>query len=89
MGVGIGRIERKNRPTGTFLISGSLEKKMDDLLSLDMYSNVTMAKLIIPPELHEGSFVALRKMGINSKSMYGDLAGLAKSIRMELSAYAQ
>lgn len=71
------------------MISGSLEKKMDDLLSLDMYSNVTMAKLIIPPELHEGSFVALRKMGINSKSMYGDLAGLAKSIRMELSAYAQ
>ena len=47
-----------------------------------------MVKMIIPPDLYEGVFVALRKMGINSKTMYGDLAGLAKSIRMELSAYA-
>jgi len=78
---------RIDRQFGTFLISGSLESKIDGLLSLDLYSKVDMVKLVVPPNLYEGAFVALRKMGINSKTMYGDLAGLAKSIRMELSAY--
>jgi len=79
---------RIDRQFGTFLISGSLEKRIEEILSLDLYSKVDMVKMIIPPDLYEGVFVALRKMGINSKTMYGDLAGLAKSIRMELSAYA-
>jgi hypothetical protein len=80
---------RIDRQFGTFLISGSLERKMDEILSLDLYGKVNMVKLIVPPSLYEGAFVALRKTGINSKTMYGDLAGLAKSIRMELSGYAR
>ncbi|WP_218000397.1 FRG domain-containing protein [Paraburkholderia heleia] len=79
---------RIDRQFGTFLISGSLERRIEEILSLDLYAKVDMVKLVVPPDLYEGSFVALRKMGINSKTMYGDLAGLAKSIRMELSAYA-
>ncbi|REG50881.1 FRG domain-containing protein [Paraburkholderia sp. BL6669N2] len=79
------RIDRQN---GTFLISGSLERRMDEILSLDLYAGVDMMKLRIPPSAFEGAYVALRKMGINAKMIYGDLAGLSKSIRMELLAYA-
>ena len=37
--------------------------------------------------MYEGIYVALRKMSINSKSIYGDLSGLTKSIRMDLAGY--
>ncbi len=43
--------------------------------------------LEFPARLYENVYVALRKMSINSKSIYGDLGGLAKSIRMELQSY--
>ena len=79
------RIDRQN---GTFLISGSLERKMDEILCLDLYADVDMVKLRVPSSAFEGAYVALRKMGINAKMIYGDLAGLSKSIRMELLAYA-
>ncbi|MFM0466791.1 FRG domain-containing protein [Paraburkholderia strydomiana] len=78
---------RIDRQSGTFLISGSLERPMEEILSLPIYERTDIKKLTIPAELYEGIFVALRKMSINSKSIYGDLAGLAKSIRMELNAY--
>lgn len=78
---------RIDRQYGTFLISGSLEKTMNEILSLDLYANVDIVKLTVPAVIYEGAFVALRKMGINSKTIYGDLAGLSKSIRMELNAY--
>ncbi|OTP67016.1 hypothetical protein PAMC26510_31725 [Caballeronia sordidicola] len=60
---------------------------MNEILSLDLYANVDIVKLTVPAVIYEGAFVALRKMGINSKTIYGDLAGLSKSIRMELNAY--
>ena len=47
-----------------------------------------MFKFIISPKLYEGVYVALRKMNINAKTIYGDLAGLAKNIRMEIVAHA-
>lgn len=60
---------------------------MKDILASDVYKEVDMAKIVIPGCLYEGAVVALRKMGINSKTIYGDLSGLAKSIKMELNAY--
>jgi len=33
-------------------------------------------------------FALLRKMNVTSKSLYGDLGGLARSIKMELQAYS-
>lgn len=79
---------RIDRQSGTFLISGNLEKTIESIINSSLYSNCTFKKIIIPAALYEGIFVALRKMSINSKSIYGDLSGLAKSIRMELQAYA-
>jgi hypothetical protein len=78
---------RIDRQSGTFLISGNLEKPIEAILNLPIYSDVPMIKINIPCHLYEGIYVALRKMSINSKSIYGDLSGLAKAIRMEMQAY--
>lgn len=78
---------RIDRQAGTFLISGNLEKTIESIVNSELYFSTKMVKFIVPSGLYEGLFVALRKMNINSKSIYGDLAGLAKSIKMELYAY--
>ncbi|MGQ7938243.1 FRG domain-containing protein [Paraburkholderia sp. D1E] len=78
---------RIDRQMGTFLISGGLNRRAMEIISSDVYDGVDMAKIVIPASLYEGAVVALRKMGINSKTIYGDLGGLAKSIKMEMSVY--
>ncbi|PIT83632.1 FRG domain-containing protein [Limnohabitans sp. 15K] len=80
---------RIDRQSGTFLISGNLESTIDSVINSPLYDSSKLKKIIIPASLYEGIYVALRKMSINSKSIYGDLTGLAKSIRMELQAYTQ
>jgi hypothetical protein len=80
---------RIDRQAGTFLISGNLEETIESIINSKTYEFCFIQKIIIPAVLYEGIYVALRKMNINSKSIYGDLSGLAKSIRMELQAYTQ
>lgn len=80
---------RIDRQSGTFLVSGNLEKTIESIVNLPLYKNATVLKLRIPARFYEGVYVALRKMSINAKSIYGDLGGLAKSIRMELQSYTQ
>lgn len=75
---------RMDRQSGTFLVSGNLGKTIDSIVNLPLYESAQILKLRISASLYEGVYVALRKMSINSKSIYGDLGGLAKSIRMEL-----
>lgn len=78
---------RIDRQSGTFLVAGNLEKTIESIINLPLYESTKLIKLRIPASLYQGIYVALRKMSINSKSIYGDLAGLAKSIRMELQPY--
>ncbi|MDN3679647.1 FRG domain-containing protein [Vibrio tapetis subsp. quintayensis] len=78
---------RIDRQAGTFLISGNREQKIENLLSLDIYSSTPMLKFVISSELYEGIYALLRKMNINAKSIYGDLSGLAKSIKMDMQAH--
>ena len=80
---------RIDRQSGTFLVSGNLEKTIESVVNLPLYESATILKIRVPAHLYEGVYVALRKMSINSKSIYGDLGGLAKSIRMELQSYNQ
>jgi hypothetical protein len=75
---------RIDRQAGTFLISGDREKRVDDLLGSDIYKNCEVYKYIIPKENITGIYALLRKMNINSKSIYGDLFGLAKGIKMDI-----
>lgn len=79
---------RLDRQGGSFLLSGNRSLKIEAVLTLPLYSDVTAQKLIVPASLVSGVFALLRKMNITSKSLYGDLEGLARSIRMQLQQYA-
>ncbi|PWE14394.1 FRG domain-containing protein [Alcaligenes faecalis] len=79
---------RIDRQAGSFLLSGNKGRKIEDILSSDLYKGVDMQKMIIPFELATGVYSLLRKMNVTGRSLYGDLGGLAKSIRMEVQAYS-
>jgi hypothetical protein len=79
---------RMDRQEGTFLLSGNRAKRIAEILDQSVYKDVPMDKLIISGDLHGKTFGLLRKANVTSKSIYGDLSGLAQAIRMELRAYA-
>lgn len=79
---------RIDRQAGTFLISGDKERQVEDLLDSDMYRNCSIKKYCIDHTLYESIYALLRKMNINAKSIYGDLSGLAKSIKMDMQVHA-
>jgi len=78
---------RIDRQSGTFLLSGNREKTIDSVIASGLYDGCSLQKLIVNKALFKNCYALLRKMGINSKSIYGDLAGLSKSIKMELQTY--
>ncbi len=78
---------RMDRQSGTFLISGNREKTIDSLIHSGLYDDCNILKIIIPHNLYENVYALLRKMSINSKSIYGDLSGLAKAVKMEMQVY--
>ena len=79
------RIERQ---AGTFLVSGNNSLEIEALLNDKMYVNIDCQKLIISKKLAPSIFFLLQKVNINSKTIYGDLSGLGRSIRMNLIAYS-
>jgi len=79
---------RLDRQGGSFLLSGNRSLQIEAVLALPLYDGVSLRKLVIPATLVPGIFALLRKMNITSKSLYGDLEGLARSIRMRLQQYA-
>lgn len=79
---------RLDRQAGAFLLSGDEGIRIAEVLKSTTYQEVDVKKFVIAKELYEGAFALLRKMNLTSKSLYGDLEGLAKSIRMQMIAYA-
>lgn len=79
---------RLDRQMGSFLFSGKPGMSVENVLCMKEYEAVTVDKLILDPCVYEGAFDLLRKTNVTGKSIYGDLEGLARSIQMELSAYA-
>lgn len=79
---------RLDRQAGSFLLSGNRGMKIEDILNSVSYENSTLMKLTIANTLYESVFSLLRKMNITSKSLYGDLDGLARSIRMQMQVYS-
>jgi hypothetical protein len=78
---------RIDRQCGTFLVSGNLNATTDQIIKSPSYDGCEVIKFTIPGNLYENIYVALRKMNINSKVIYGDLSGLARSIKMHLLPY--
>ena len=79
------RIEKQ---AGTFLISGSFERTVDDLLNSEIYKNVEMEKINFPHAYLEQIYALLRKIHLSPKSIYGDLSGLAKEIQLQMRIYS-
>jgi hypothetical protein len=79
---------RLDRQGGCFVISGNRDMRIADALCLRLYESCDFEKYVIDGSLYTGLFALLRKMNVTSKSLYGDLDGLARSIRMEMQAYS-
>ena len=79
--------KRLDRQSGCFVLSGNRAKRLMEVLSDAAYSEVTLEKYLISTEFYEQIYALLRKMNINSRTLYGDLAGLGQSIRMEMQAH--
>ena len=79
---------RLDKQAGSFLLSGNRGMRIEEVLGLPLYAAADILKFVIPAELYRGIFPLLRKMNITSKSLYGDLDGLARSIRMQMQIYS-
>jgi hypothetical protein len=78
---------RLDRQGGCFLIAGNRTTRIEDALALERYRTCDCTKYVISASLYAPIFALLRKMNVTSKSLYGDLDGLARSIRMEMQVY--
>jgi hypothetical protein len=79
---------RIDRQTGTFLISGNVQRRIGELIESDSYKLCNIDKYVISYNLYPSIYALLRKMNITAKSLYGDLNGLAQAIKMELQVYS-
>lgn len=79
---------RLDRQSGCFLVAGNKSTKIEDILTSDTYKSCEFYKFTVNGKLYENIYCLLRKMNINSKTIYGDLQGLARSIKMEMQVYA-
>jgi hypothetical protein len=78
---------RLDRQSGCFVLSGNMERKIADILSGPIYRDCDFRKYIIAGAMYKQVFALLRKMNLSSKNIYGDLQGLARSIKMEMQVY--
>ncbi|MBX3418855.1 MAG: FRG domain-containing protein [Pirellulaceae bacterium] len=79
---------RLDRQAGSFLLSGNGGVKIEEVLCSKPYRSVDRKKIVISSNLYTSVFALLRKMNITSKSLYGDLDGLARAIRMDMQVHA-
>ena len=79
---------RLDRQAGSFLVSGNRSLRIQDVLDSEKYADVSIFKFRVSHDLYTGIFALLRKMNLTSKSLYGDLDGLARSIRMQMQIYS-
>jgi len=81
--------KRLDRQSGCFVLSGNRAKRLMEILDSSDYKDVDFIKYEISESLYESVLSLLRKMNLNSKTLYGDLGGLGNWLRMELQVYAR
>jgi hypothetical protein len=79
---------RLDRQSGCFLFSGTAKKSYEELFESDLYKDIDIQKINIKNGIWENLFTLLLRMNINSKTIYGDLEGLSRSIKMLIKAYS-
>jgi hypothetical protein len=79
---------RLDRQAGSFLIPSNVGRRIVETLSSPMYESIEALKYLIPGHLYCDLFDLLCKMNITSKGLYGDIDGLARSIRLKMKIQA-
>lgn len=79
------RIERQR---GTFLYTNDRKKTYEEILKSDLYNKIDSFLLEFPAKYWDNYYTILDKMNINGKTVYGDLEGLSKQIKMFIQAYS-
>ena len=80
--------KRLDRQSGSFLLSGNRDLKIEQVLNGTKYASVDAQKITIPTSLYTNLYALLRKMNITAKSIYGDLFGLAQSIKTDMQIHS-
>ena len=78
------RIEKQR---GTFLYTNCNDKSYVEILETAIYKHVETYELKFPAKYWDNYYTILNKMNINGKTVYGDLDGLSKQIKMVMQAY--
>lgn len=79
---------RLDKQSGCFLTSGCTKMSIEKLLSKDIYKEIENYKFIIKGIHWDNIYTLLQKMNITAKTIYGDMEGLSKSIKMQMKAYS-
>jgi hypothetical protein len=70
--------------SGTVVVPGVLQKSLDEILNGYPSRETLIKKIVLPRTIREEAMKALYRMNITNATLFPDLDGLAKSIRMEL-----
>lgn len=79
---------RIDRQAGCFLIAGCIRKTIEQLLKSTIYDDIDNYRFLIPCRFWENIFTLLQRMNIDSRTVYGDLEGLSRSIKLFIKAYS-
>jgi hypothetical protein len=77
---------RMERQDGCFLLSGNISQTIEEMLKNDLYRGMKNYRIIAPCSLWKDIYNLFNKMNINSKTIYGDLEGLSKNIKLDMLA---
>lgn len=70
--------------SGTVVVPGILDKSLDQILGQSYGGDALLKKIIVPRHLRGAAMKALYRMNITNATLFPDLDGLARSIRVEL-----
>lgn len=69
--------------SGTFVVPGVLDKSIDQILQNYCATQDIIKKIVLPQSIRQEGLYALYRMNITNATLFPDLEGLAKSIRLE------
>jgi hypothetical protein len=70
--------------SGTMVVPGMLDKSLADILREYRDNDTLIKKIILPQAIREEAMKALYRMNITNATLFPDLDGLARSMRVEL-----
>lgn len=81
--------DRIEKQAGTFLISGSFNKSIHEIINSEIYEDIDIQQISIPHHLLENIYALLRKINLGPKNIYGNIEGLAKDLQLKSKIYSK